>query len=147
MRRQLDRFDFRIGPTTVALVKSTNDDRRWCAHTMRFSSFRRLCIQQKTKIAWCVPGLTCLFLVMYLAARHLLISHLVYINLPFELMTAITACCVPFGEVTSGGSHGWGGIGCLLCMFTSVIVSFDCLYVNVSYVSFMYVMACNVCKV
>ena len=78
---------------------------------------------------------------MYLAARHLLISHLVYINLPFELMTAITACCVPFGEVTSGGSHGWGGIGCLLCTFTSVIVSFDCLYVNVSYVSFMYVIS------
>ena len=38
------------------LVKSTNDDRLWCAHTMRFSSFRRLCVQQKTKIAWCVPG-------------------------------------------------------------------------------------------
>ena len=56
MRRQLDRFDFRIGPTTVALVKSTDDDRLWCAHTMRFSSFRRLCVQQKTKIAWCEPG-------------------------------------------------------------------------------------------
>ena len=24
---------------------------------MRFSSFRRLCVQQKTKIAWCEPGL------------------------------------------------------------------------------------------
>ncbi len=57
MRRQLDRFDFRIGPTTVALVKSTDDDRLWCAHTMQFSSFRRLCVQQKTKIAWCEPGL------------------------------------------------------------------------------------------
>ena len=56
MRQLLDRFDFRIGPTTVAFVKSTNDDRLWCAHTMRFSSFRRLCVQQKTKIAWCVPG-------------------------------------------------------------------------------------------
>ena len=41
MRRQLDRFDFRIGPTTVALVKSTKDDRLWCAHTMRFSSSLR----------------------------------------------------------------------------------------------------------
>ena len=29
MRRKLDRFDFRIGPTSVALVKSTNDDRLW----------------------------------------------------------------------------------------------------------------------
>ena len=58
MQQLLDRFDFRIGPTTVAFVKSTNDDRLWCAHTMRFSSFRRLCVQQKTKIAWCVPGLT-----------------------------------------------------------------------------------------
>ena len=57
MRWQLDRFDFRIGPTTVALVKSTDDDCLWCAHTMRFSSFRRLCVQQKTKIAWCEPGL------------------------------------------------------------------------------------------
>ena len=57
MRQLLDRIDFRIGPTTVAFVKSTNDDRLWCAHTMRFSSFRRLCVQQKTKIAWCVPGL------------------------------------------------------------------------------------------
>ena len=57
MRRQLDRFDFRIGATTVALAKSTNDDRLWCAHTMRFSSFRRLWIPQKTKIAWCVPGI------------------------------------------------------------------------------------------
>ena len=57
MRWQLDRFDFRIGPTTVALVKSTDDDRLWCDHTMRFSSFRRLCVQQKTKIAWCEPGL------------------------------------------------------------------------------------------
>ena len=56
-------------------------------------------------------------------------------------MTAITASCMPFGEVTSGGSHGWGGIGCLLCTFTSVIVSFYCLYVNVSYVSFMYVIS------
>ena len=42
----------------VAFVKSTNDDRLWCAHTMRFSSFRRLCVQQKTKVAWCVPGLS-----------------------------------------------------------------------------------------
>ena len=56
MRQLLDRFDFRIGPTTVAFVKSTNDNRLWCAHTMRFSSFRRLCVQQKTKVAWCVPG-------------------------------------------------------------------------------------------
>ena len=46
----------RIGPTTVAFVKSTDDDRLWCAHTMRRSSFRRLCVQQKTKIAWCVPA-------------------------------------------------------------------------------------------
>ena len=38
--------------------KSTKDDRLWCAHTLRFSSIRRLCVQQKTKIAWCVPGLT-----------------------------------------------------------------------------------------
>ena len=57
MRQLLDRFDFRIGPTTVVFVKSTNDDRLWCAHTMRFSSFHRLCVQQKTKIAWRVPGL------------------------------------------------------------------------------------------
>ena len=56
MRQLLDRFDLPIGPTTVAFVKSTNDDRLLCAHTMRFSSFRRLCVQQKTKIAWCVPG-------------------------------------------------------------------------------------------
>ena len=58
MQQLLDRFVFRIGPTTVAFVKSTDDDRLWCAHTMRQSSFRRLCVQQKTKIAWCVPGLT-----------------------------------------------------------------------------------------
>ncbi len=58
MRRQLDRFDLRIGQTTIALVKSTDDDRLSCAHTMRFSSFRLLCVQQKTKIAWCEPGLT-----------------------------------------------------------------------------------------
>ena len=57
MQQLLDRFVFRIGPTTVAFVKSTDDDRLWCAHTMRQSSFRRLCVQQKTKIAWCVPGL------------------------------------------------------------------------------------------
>ena len=56
MRRQLDRFDLRIGQTTIALVKSTDDDRLSCAHTMRFSSFRLLCVQQKTKIAWCEPG-------------------------------------------------------------------------------------------
>ena len=56
MQQLLDRFVFRIGPTTVAFVKSTDDDRLWCAHTMRQSSFRRLCVQQKTKIAWCVPG-------------------------------------------------------------------------------------------
>ncbi len=42
---------------SVAFVKSTNDDRLLCAHTMRFSSFSRLCVQQKTKIAWCEPGL------------------------------------------------------------------------------------------
>ena len=45
-----------IGPTTVALVKSTDDDHLWCAHTMRFSSFRRLWVQQKMKISWCEPG-------------------------------------------------------------------------------------------
>ena len=56
MQQLLDRFVFRIGPTTVAFVKSMDDDRLWCAHTMRQSSFRRLCVQQKTKIAWCVPG-------------------------------------------------------------------------------------------
>ena len=56
MQQLLDRFVFRIGPTTVAFVKSTDDDRLWYAHTMRQSSFRRLCVQQKTKIAWCVPG-------------------------------------------------------------------------------------------
>ena len=55
MQQLLDRFVFRIGPTTVAFIKSTDDDRLWCAHTMRRSSFRRLCVQQKTKIAWCVP--------------------------------------------------------------------------------------------
>ena len=59
MRQLMDRFDFRIGPTTVAFVKSTKDDRLWCAHTMRFPSFRRLCVQQNTKIAWCVPGFSC----------------------------------------------------------------------------------------
>ena len=58
MQQLLDRFVFRIGPTTVAFVKSTDDDRLWCAHTMRQSSFRRLCVQQKTKTAWCVPGLS-----------------------------------------------------------------------------------------
>ena len=45
-----------IGPTTVAFVKSTGDNCLWCAHTMQQSSFRRLCVQQTTKIAWCVPG-------------------------------------------------------------------------------------------
>ena len=48
---------FNVCPTTVAFVESTDDDRLWCAHTMRQSSFRRLYVQQKTKIAWCVPGL------------------------------------------------------------------------------------------
>ena len=60
MQQLLDRFVFRISPTTVAFVKSTDDDRLWCAHTMRQSSFRRLCVQQKTKIAWCVPGFSLL---------------------------------------------------------------------------------------
>ena len=41
MRRQLDRFNFRIGPTTVALVKSAKDVRLWCTHTTRFSSSLR----------------------------------------------------------------------------------------------------------
>ena len=64
MRQLLDRFENRIGPTTVAFVKSTNDDHLWCAHTMRFSSSlratkdeNRICVQQKTKISWCVPGI------------------------------------------------------------------------------------------
>ena len=57
MQQLLDRFVFRIGPTTVAFVKSTGDNCLWCAHTMQQSSFRRLCVQQTTKIAWCVPGL------------------------------------------------------------------------------------------
>ena len=56
MQQLLDRFVFRIGPTTVAFVKSTGDNCLWCAHTMQQSSFRRLCVQQTTKIAWCVPG-------------------------------------------------------------------------------------------
>ena len=58
MQQLLDRFVFRIGPTTVAFVKSTGDNCLWCAHTMQQSSFRRLCVQQTTKIAWCVPGFT-----------------------------------------------------------------------------------------
>ena len=56
MQQLLDRFVFRIGPTTVAFVKSTGDNCLWYAHTMQQSSFRRLCVQQTTKIAWCVPG-------------------------------------------------------------------------------------------
>ena len=48
MRQLLDRFDFRIGPTTVAFVKSTNDDHLLCAHTMRFSSFRRTTVGPTT---------------------------------------------------------------------------------------------------
>ena len=60
MRQLLDRFDFRIGPTTVAFVKSTNDDRLWCAHTMRFSSSlrptkdenRMVCAGLKALVLW-----------------------------------------------------------------------------------------------
>ena len=68
MRRKLDQFDFRIGPTTVALVKSTNGDRLWCAHTMQFSVFCCLCVQHKTKISLCVPGADTALAQLYVAS-------------------------------------------------------------------------------
>ena len=76
MQQLLDRFVFRIGPTTVAFVKSTGDNCLWCAHTMQQSSFRRLCVQQTTKIAWCVPGLR-KHLYTY---QHIPLIYHVYIN-------------------------------------------------------------------
>ena len=98
MRQLLDRFDFRIGPTTVAFVKSTNDDRLWCAHTMRFLSFRRLCVQQKTKIAWCVPGFRDNSTVVLLASHMILISsHTDILHDPH-----VKQICIPSQHTSAG---------------------------------------------
>ena len=90
----------RIGPTTVAFVKSTDDDRLWCAHTMRQSSFRRLCVQQKTKIAWCVPG----FRIPVLQYQFIKV-RLRYINVPrapwnLREFTRFSCQLVPLGRAT-----------------------------------------------